>query len=549
MLRAPTECAPVPEADLSIAEAFARATHMLRAGRCEEALAAFRAVYAKAEIADDSQGMAACLCEMAWSCYRMGDPEQGLECAMGARWLWKRLDNPVELARAMAVEAILFLDLGFSDEAYDLSSQALDLAESASDEAVLAFALNAKGIVLTVCREAEMGTGLVGRAVTIAEQLTNQAAAAYYLLNLGFCHAKLAEEADALQDTDRAMGEREAAIELTDVAIEKAAASGDHWTLRAALGNCAEMLALGGRFDLALQYLDRSARLPEAPGHSLHIHFLYTLGDVQLRAGRLADARLSAVEALRLADLSSQIDHQVNASGKLAEILEALGDTEGALGAHKRYHALYVRQSGETARRRARVEEIRTETDRLRSRAATLAGQALSDPLTGIANRRSFDQILNRLAGTPFAIAIIDLDHFKLVNDRFSHIVGDAVLQRVARTLVAQLGPHGHAARLGGEEFALVFPNAPEAVAASFCEGVRTAISATSWDDLAPGLTVTVSIGLAAGNGEDPSARLMQLADNRLYVAKSNGRDCVVAHDQLVAVPASSADERRRWRA
>jgi diguanylate cyclase (GGDEF)-like protein len=539
----------VSEPILSTTEAFARATHLLRAGQCDAALAEFRVVYAQAERDGDSDGMASCLCEMAWSCYRLGDAEQGLECAIGAKWLWQRLDNKVELARAMAVEAILFLDLGFSDEAYDLAAEALDVAEAAGDQAVLAFALNAKGIVLTVCREAEMGTGLVGRAAAIAEQLNNEAAGAYYLLNLGFCHAKLAEEADALLDADRALGEREAAIELTDIAIAKADDSGDHWTLRAALGNCAEMLALQGRYDLALGYLDRSARLPDPPGQSLRIHFLYTLGDVQLRAGRFADARTSAVEALRLADLTGQIDHQVNASSKLAEILEALGDAEGALTLHKRFHALYVRQSGETARRRARVEEIRTETDRLRSRAATLADQALSDPLTGIANRRSFDQILNRLAGTPLALAIVDLDHFKTVNDRFSHIVGDAVLQRVARTLVEQLGPHGHAARLGGEEFVLVFPNAPEAVAASFCEGVRTAIAATSWSDIAPDLSITVSIGLASGDGDSPSGELMQMADNRLYIAKANGRDCVVAHDQLVVVPVSSADERRRWRA
>ncbi|UJW85628.1 GGDEF domain-containing protein [Devosia sp. SL43] len=535
--------------ELTIAEAFAHATQLLRAGRCDEALAEFRGIYVQSELAGDSLGMAACLCEMAWSCYRLGDLEQGLECAMGARWLWKRLDNLVELARAMAVEAILFLDLGFSDEAYELATEALDIAEQAGDEAVLAFALNAKGIVLTICREAEMGAGLVGRAVAIAEQLSNHAAAAYYLLNLGFCHAKLAEEADALSDADLAMGEREAAIELTDIAITKADAVGDYWTLRAALGNCAEMLALEGRYDIALQYLERSASLPAPPGPSLRIHFLYTLGDVQFRAGRFADARASAVEALRLADLGGQIDHQVNASGKLAEILEALGDVEGALSLHKRFHALYVRQSGETARRRARVEEIRTETDRLRSRAATLADQAHSDPLTGIANRRSFDQILNRLAGTPFAVAIVDLDHFKSVNDRFSHITGDAVLQRVASILVGQLGPHGHAARLGGEEFALIFPNAPEAVAASFCEGVRTAISATSWSDLAPGLAVTVSIGLAAGNGESPSGALMQVADNRLYMAKSSGRDCVVAHDKLVAMPTAVIEERQRWRA
>jgi diguanylate cyclase (GGDEF)-like protein len=523
---------------------------LLRAGLCDEAMVEFRAVYVEAETTDDSALMAACLCEMAWCCYKLGLVEQGLECAMGARWLRQRQDDTVELARAMAIEAILFLDLGFSDEAFDLAEQAVALAEAGDDAALLAFALNAKGIVLAVCREIEMGMELVERAVSVAADHANSAAEAYYLVNLGFCHAKIAEEADKFGEEERAIGEREAAIELTDRAIGMAEDSGDHWTLRVALGNAAEMLGLQGRFDIALKYLDRSAQLPGEPGTSLRIHYLYVLGDVLFRAGHLYKARMVMADALALADESHQIDHQVNAAHKLAEILEALGDAAAALALHKRFHTLYVRQSGETARRRARIEEIRAETEQLRSRAATLADQALSDPLTGIANRRSFDQILNRLAGTPLAIAIVDLDNFKAVNDRFSHIVGDAVLQRVARALVAQIGPHGHAARLGGEEFALIFPDAPEATAAAFCEGVRAAIGATNWSDLAPDLSVTVSIGLATGDGTAPSGDLLQVADNRLYAAKANGRDQIVSTDGPVIAPmATIAGERRRWRA
>ncbi|MCR6673162.1 diguanylate cyclase [Devosia ginsengisoli] len=510
----------------------------------------FRAVYAEAEADDNGELMAACLCEMAWCCYKLGLAEQGLECAMGARWLRQRQDDTVELARAMAVEAILFLDLGFSDEAFELAEEAVRLAEAGTDLPVLAFTFNAKGIVLAVCHEIDLGMELLERAVSVAASQTNVAAEGYYLLNLGFCHARLAAEADTLGEEERAIGEREAAIELTESAIEKAESSGDHWSLRVALGNTAEMLGLEGRYDLALKYLERSAALPGDPGISLRIHYLYTLGDVLFRAGHLDQARAVMTDALALADQSPQIDHQANTASKLAEILEALGETAAALALHKRFHTLYVRQSGETARRRARVEEIRAETEQLRSRAATLADQALSDPLTGIANRRSFDQILNRLAGTPIAIAIVDLDNFKSINDRFSHIVGDAVLQRVAQAIVAQIGPHGHAARLGGEEFALIFPDAPEATAAAFCEGVRVAICSTSWSDLAPDLAVTVSIGLASGDGDTPSGDLLQAADNRLYLAKANGRDQLVSTDGPILAPmATTAGERRRWRA
>lgn len=523
-------------------DGFTRGTHLLRAGLCDEAMVEFRAVYAEARHIPDEDLMAACLCEMGWCSYKLGQTEQALECAMGARGLRQRQGNTTELARAMAVEAIVFLDLGFSDEAFDLSAEAVDLAQAGSDPAILAFALNAKGLVLAVCRETELGMALIERAVALAAEQANIAAEAYYLLNLGFCHTKIAEEAETFGEPGRAIGEREAAIDLSERAIVRAESSGDHWTLRVALCNTAEMLGLQGRHDLALAYLERHSSLPGDPGPSLRIHYLYTLGDIALRSGDLAQASSILEQALALADSTQQLDHQVNSARKLAEVLEIIGDAAAALAIYKRFHALYVTQSGETARRRARIEAIRAETEQWRSRATTLADQALNDALTGIANRRSFDQILNRLAGTPIALAVLDLDHFKSVNDRFSHIVGDAVLQRVARAIVDQIGPHGHAARLGGEEFGLIFPDASEAIAAAFCEGVRIAISCTDWSDMAPGLEVTASIGLAAGDGTAPSGELMQLADNRLYIAKRNGRDRLVLADDATV-------DKQRWRA
>ncbi|GLQ10185.1 hypothetical protein GCM10007913_21170 [Devosia yakushimensis] len=535
----------MPES-VTITDAFNQATRLLRSGDCAGALAAFRDIYTGAEANNDTPVMAACLCEMAWSCFKLGQGEEGLECATGAHWLWERLDNRLEHARAMAIEALLLLDVGLSDAAFELAMEAFALAEAVADPAVLAFTLNAKGIILSLCREAELGAALLERAVQLAQNDDNLTAEAYYLLNLGFCHLKRAEEFQDMGDYADADQRRDLALVITDRAIGAAEHAGDDWTLRCALGNAAETLALRGQVNRAIAYLERSATIPTDPGPSLRIHYLYSLGDVLFRAGKLPEARAACTQAYDLAEASSQIDHQVNTAQKLAEILEAMGDTSAALDLQKRFHALYVRQSGEGARRLARVEEIRSETDRLRTRAAALADQALSDPLTGIANRRSFDQILNRLAGTPFALAIVDLDHFKSINDRHSHLVGDAVLQRVARELVAQLGRHGHAARLGGEEFALIFPDASDLTAAAFCEGARTAIASTDWSDLGADLVVTVSIGLAAGTGIEPAAELMQLADTRLYAAKSAGRDRVVSASPALLSSETAGDIRRR---
>lgn len=361
------------EPERPIAEAFIRGTHLLRAGLCDEALRAFRSVHKRAEAAADADRMAACLCEIAWSFYRLGDAEQGLQSAISAKDLWERLGNRIEMARAMAVEAILCLELGFSDEAYDLSTEALDIAETAGDPAMLAFALNATGMVLTAGREAELGADLLERAVAIADELHNDAAQAYYLLNLGICHARLAEQADALPDPARATTERQTAIEFGDWAIDRAERCRDHWTLRTALGNCAALLALAGSYDTALEYLGTAARLPGDPGASQRLHLLHITGDVLRRAGRLSEAHAAAAEALALADGIDQIDHQVRAAGKLAEIVEALGDIPAAPALHKRFHALYIRQSAAAAGRHARIQDIRSETDRLRSHTSNRA--------------------------------------------------------------------------------------------------------------------------------------------------------------------------------
>ena len=499
---------------------------MLAQGQCVQALAEAKLGFAEAESQGDKSLMARGLRQIAWCCLKLGLAEAGLECILGARRLEPHIHSGASQARTTAIEALLMLDLGLSDEAFETAELAVGMAETAGDDAVTAFTYSAKGVILALCRQPELGAALLERAVTLAQDIGDDTGRAFHLLNLGFCQIKLADNADASGEPIAARHWLDLTITTNDAAISLARQCGDLWTLRTALANGAEYQARLGNLERAMAALADWATLPGEPGASLRIHYLYTLGDVQLRAGQLDLARITCSEALTLAEASNQIDHQVNAVERLCAVHEALGDFQSALGLHRRFHMLYVRQSGETTLRRAKVAEIRLESEQLRARANELAVQAMLDPLTGIANRRSFDHILARLDGSPYALGIVDLDFFKAINDRFSHQVGDAVLVRVARIMVDQIGAHGHVVRLGGEEFALVFPDAAIANAEVFCDTIRRAIAATDWSDIAQGLQVTVSIGLAAGTGE-----LLAAADRRLYRAKGQGRDCVVAFD------------------
>jgi diguanylate cyclase (GGDEF)-like protein len=127
-------------------------------------------------------------------------------------------------------------------------------------------------------------------------------------------------------------------------------------------------------------------------------------------------------------------------------------------------------------------------------------------------------------ARSPLALAMLDLDHFKQINDRFGHLVGDQVLVTVAQMLRERLRGTDLLARTGGEEFLAVLPDATPARAREVCERIRAHMEAHDWSGIAPGLKVTVSIGLASSPPCE-EAVLMARADAALYRAKAGGRN------------------------
>ena len=157
---------------------------------------------------------------------------------------------------------------------------------------------------------------------------------------------------------------------------------------------------------------------------------------------------------------------------------------------------------------------------------------ALSDALTGFRNRRWLDQTLPRIvqrhlhASEPMCIAMMDIDHFKQVNDGYGHAAGDAVLLQVGRLVRANLRPADFAARIGGEEFVLVFPQTAMPGAISAAERLREAIAGAAFDYEGSTLPqVTVSLGLIALERSANPLELLARADDALYAAKQSGRN------------------------
>ena len=176
--------------------------------------------------------------------------------------------------------------------------------------------------------------------------------------------------------------------------------------------------------------------------------------------------------------------------------------------------------------------QLETRTAQLEELQDQLRDQAERDWLTGLHNRR----FLARELASPspahsgvVSVAVVDLDHFKQINDRFGHNVGDQVLVRAAELLSKVLRTSDIIVRSGGEEFLVLMPQTDANAAIAGCDRIRMAIREEPWGEIAPGLSLTTSVGLATADNEGDLELLVNLADQRLYQAKNSGRDCVVA--------------------
>ncbi|MDA9400136.1 sensor domain-containing diguanylate cyclase [Bradyrhizobium sp. CCBAU 45389] len=222
---------------------------------------------------------------------------------------------------------------------------------------------------------------------------------------------------------------------------------------------------------------------------------------------------------------------------------------KGEIWAEAALHVTLASDSGEIDGVVAVVRDM-TEQKDLQDKLASLA---TTDGLTGLANRRAFDERLTdewaraRRDGTQLSLLLIDVDHFKKFNDHYGHLAGDGCLRALSRILSAHARrPADLAARYGGEEFALLLPNTGPDGCAEVAEAIRRALL-----DLAmlhaqnpPSRLVTVSVGAAASLPSETTAdssTLVAAADRALYAAKDSGRDRLVMSGQVVPWPARTA--------
>jgi diguanylate cyclase (GGDEF)-like protein len=295
-------------------------------------------------------------------------------------------------------------------------------------------------------------------------------------------------------------------------------------------------LMAAGKLDEAAEF---SARAVDAAPHdqvepTTFSMCILTLAKIERARGNIEAAKERATVAAELA-------RGAGVGEAIGRTLEELSELAAMEGDYRRAYE-YLRERNEA------LDRYQTERSELHAvtlqaiyaveveRQQRLALEALADtdPLTGLYNRRYMSRQLARLAQEPVALALVDIDHFKQINDRFSHDAGDQVLTRLAALLGQHVEGMGHAdgfaARIGGEEFVLALPGVEAEAARSCCERIRAEVENSSWDEIAADARVTVSIGLAVEQvgGGDASA-LLGRADTQLYNAKRQGRNRVIS--------------------
>lgn len=224
-------------------------------------------------------------------------------------------------------------------------------------------------------------------------------------------------------------------------------------------------------------------------------------------------------------------------------LLTSHGDDETKIRGLEEGASDYVTKPFNPAELLARVKvqlKIKSLQDRLKESNRQLRELSLTDALTGLANRRHLMDILtveferSRRTDTPFSLLMLDLDHFKRINDDYGHQQGDTVLRALAELMKSHLRQYDTAARYGGEEFALVLPETDLVEAAGVAERLRREVAELVFAGPLNGLSLTTSVGVAStphkqiNHVED----MIRIADEALYSAKESGRNRVEVMDK-----------------
>jgi diguanylate cyclase (GGDEF)-like protein len=461
---------------------------------------------------------------------------------------WRAKKDSLREAQALSWVGLALTQLGRYKEAFEVLHGVLDAYSALGVEYRASRVINCIGIVHEELGDYREAFAMYKRALHCAERDGDPDMQGRALANWG--------------EGEVSHGDIDQGIALLERAIDVLQGIGAYWHS----GWC--QLAIGrarmkqGHLDEAVQWAEQALdAVHRGDSIRMHAEVRAGFGEILMACGEFARAEQHLRRALEIAS-SAGIDREVfKTHHLLSQLYKKQARHELALSHHEQFFEVRAKVYDELAR--SKIDSMRTEFEleraqrdreisrlrnvelaqaledvqrlnaELRDKAQVLEELSHRDALTGLYNRRYLHTRMageiQRLAryGSVFSVAFYDIDRFKQVNDRYSHAVGDKVLATVATLINGLLRESDCHARFGGEEFAIVLPGTTRAEALLALEKLRARVAAEPWSAIAPGLTVTISAGVAEMGPGETMESVFNRADARLYEAKGGGRNRV----------------------
>jgi len=490
------------------------------------------------------RGLAQHLKVSAFLTFRQREFEEALTTAFNALKLYTQLGLTDELAKIFSIIAIIYIELGDFVNAYTYLLKQLSFAEEFDDVLTAACASHDIGLLYDAHTE----------DTTLALSYFEKAQEQFEILNQpwGMCITKVSKSALYTK-----MGKYDKALSLASEALEFGTKN-EHDTAK-----CYAYCRLGcihaalENNTKAVSFLNQALILSrELSYDEISAEALFTKAQLFLKSSETETARELFNEAIK----ASKTVHDDRILRKcyvgISDSYKIDGDFHMALSTYESYiiadeeekhvenkrklRNIELIKTMETLRQDAEVTKTQNialveKVDELNKLQKELYHISTRDALTNLYNRRyateQIDIIFSRAKrhDFPLSVALLDLDHFKSINDTFSHLVGDSVLQIVGKILDDSTREIDIAARYGGEEFLLIFPDTDIDGATLVCERIRVKIEDYHWENIVTNLKVTTSIGLAHGANHKNAEELIAIADKLLYESKEKGRNTLTA--------------------
>ena len=490
----------------------------------------------------DVPGEAQALYCLGRNLFSIADYPAVFETQNDALALFRRLGDGEGEARCLNLLGITHRQLSDYGRALEMYEQALRGFRGAGNQKWQAKVLSNIGNVEIQLGNHSAALELFDQALELRRETGDDEGAGFDLNNAAFGHIQKALQHRASGDAMSCQAEAESALRLLDRALGISRQFGTKRLEAFCLQTMGEAYQAMSRPEVALGMADQFLALArESNDKWIEAHGLACIGELKAQLGERAEGIALLKNALASFEALGSTDECARVLRILSTAYEAAGNLTEALGCLRRAGAIEQRLKSEDTERRARALAARRRLDQASLETERYKQLALEDSLTGLANRRSLDDRLATMMreahtrGSVLTVALADVDHFKGINDRFSHAVGDEVLRCVGEILRAHCRLGDIAGRYGGEEFMLVFRGLDMRSAADICERIRRAAESWDWQSIHPQLRVTLSLGLATSSSFRDPQGLLDAADHWLYEAKHHGRNQV---QPVILVPA-----------